>query len=148
MEPHLSVEQARFRKDISTTHQVPILRLIAEKLNIVDIRRAFDSIKHDVTWPTVRSYGMELERLIKIQHSSREISQSAWCELAENCVTGSNDCRNQTGGFDVTNYFHLVPRESKNNNNVYSQKQTIDKTVHLRAVTIQCALVNRYYFNS
>jgi len=85
MEPHLSEEQAGFRKDRSTTHQILILRLIAEKakrkgrhiLNcFIDFRKAFDSIKHDVTWATLRSYGVG-SRLIKILQHVCEISQSA-----------------------------------------------------------------------
>jgi hypothetical protein len=85
MEPHLSEEQAGFRKDRSTTHQILILRLIAEKakrkgrhiLNcFIDFRKAFDSIKHDVTWATFRSYGVG-ERLTEILKNISEISQSA-----------------------------------------------------------------------
>ena len=85
MEPHLSQEQAGFRKDRSTIHQILILRLIAEKakrkgrhiLNcFIDFRKAFDSIKHDVTWATLRSYGVGA-RLIKILQNICEISQSA-----------------------------------------------------------------------
>ena len=85
MEPHLSEEQAGFRKDRSTIHQILILRLIAEKakrkgrhiLNcFIDFRKAFDSIKHDVTWATLRSYGVGA-RLIKILQNICEISQSA-----------------------------------------------------------------------
>jgi hypothetical protein len=85
MEPHLSEEQAGFRKDRSTTHQILILRLIAEKakrkgrhiLNcFIDFRKAFDSIKHDVTWATLRSYGVG-SRLITILQHICEISQSA-----------------------------------------------------------------------
>lgn len=85
MEPHLSEEQAGFRKDRSTTHQILILRLIAEKakrkgrhiLNcFIDFRKAFDSIKHEVTWATLRSYGVGV-RLIRILQNICEISQSA-----------------------------------------------------------------------
>jgi hypothetical protein len=85
MEPHLSEEQAGFRRDRNTTHQILILRLIAEKakrkgrhiLNcFIDFRKAFDSIKHDVTWATLRSYGVGA-RLLKILQNICEISQSA-----------------------------------------------------------------------
>jgi hypothetical protein len=85
MEPHLSEEQAGFRKDRSTTHQILILRLIAEKakrkgrhiLNcFIDFRKAFDSIRHDVMWATLRSYGVGA-RLIRIMQNVCEISQSA-----------------------------------------------------------------------
>ncbi len=57
MEPHLSEEQAGFRKDRCTTHQILILRLMAEKAKringIIDFQKAFDSIKQDVTWATL-----------------------------------------------------------------------------------------------
>ena len=85
MEPHLSEEQAGFRKDRSTTHQILILRLIAEKAKrkgrrifncFIDFQKAFDSIKHDVTWATFRSYGIG-RRLICILQNICEISQSA-----------------------------------------------------------------------
>ena len=85
MEPHLSEEQAGFRTDRSTTHQILILRLIAEKakrkgrhiLNcFIDFRKAFDSIKHDVTCATLRSYGVGA-RLIRILQNICEVSQSA-----------------------------------------------------------------------
>jgi len=85
MEPYLSEEQAGFRRDRNTTHQILILRLIAEKakrkgrhiLNcFIDFRKAFDSIKHDVTWATLRSYGVGA-RLIRILQNICEVSQSA-----------------------------------------------------------------------
>ncbi len=85
MEPHLSEEQAGFRKDRCTTHQILILRLMAEKAKrkgqhiincFIDFQKAFDYIKQDVTWATLKSYGVGA-RLIKILQNISEISQSA-----------------------------------------------------------------------
>lgn len=58
MEPHLSEEQAGFRKDRCTTHRILILRLMAEKVKhkgrhifncFIDFQKSFDSIKQDIT---------------------------------------------------------------------------------------------------
>ncbi len=85
MEPHLSEEQAGFRKDRCTTHQILIFRLMAEKAKrkgrhitncFIDFQKAFDSIKQDVTWATLKSYGVGA-RLIKILQNISEILQSA-----------------------------------------------------------------------
>ncbi len=85
MEPHLSEEEAGFREDRCMTHQILILRLMAEKAKrkgrhiinrFIDFQKAFDSIKQDVTWATLKSYGVGA-RLIKIQQNISEISQSA-----------------------------------------------------------------------
>jgi len=67
MEPHQSEEQAGFRKDRNTTRQILNLRLLAEKAKrksrpiyhcFIDFQKAFDSIKHDVIWATLKSYGV------------------------------------------------------------------------------------------
>ena len=59
LEPHLSEEQAGFRKDRSTVHQILTLRLIAEKAKrhgkkiyncFIDFQKAFDIIKQKVIW--------------------------------------------------------------------------------------------------
>ena len=85
VEPYLSEEQAGFRRDRSTVQQILILRLIAEKakrkgrriLNcFIDFRKAFDTIKHDVIWATLKSYGVG-RRLIDILKNICETSQSA-----------------------------------------------------------------------
>ena len=85
VEPYLSEEQAGFRRDRSTVQQILILRLIAEKakrkgrciLNcFIDFRKAFDSIKHDIIWATLRSYGVG-KRLTDIMRNICETSQSA-----------------------------------------------------------------------
>src|SRR5688572_2483272 len=66
-EVYMSDEQAGFRKDRSTVQQILMLRLIAEKAKrknkpvyncFVDFQKAFDSIKHDVTWAVLKSYGV------------------------------------------------------------------------------------------
>src|SRR6218665_125031 len=66
-EEYMSDEQAEFRKDRSTVQQILMLRLIAEKAKrkhkrvyncFVDFQKAFDSIRHDVTWATLKSYGV------------------------------------------------------------------------------------------
>jgi hypothetical protein len=85
MEPHLSEEQAGFRRDRSTVHQILILRLMAEKAKrkgrniyhcFIDFQKAFDSIKHDVTWATLKSYGVG-RRLIEMMQNIYQQSESA-----------------------------------------------------------------------
>jgi len=85
MERHLSEEQAGFRRDRSTVHQILILRLIAEKaiqkgrhfINcFIDLKKAFDLIKHDVIWATFRSYGVGT-RLIEVLQNISERAKSA-----------------------------------------------------------------------
>ncbi len=58
MEPHLSEEQVGFRKDRCMTHQILILRLMAEKAKgkgrhiincFIDFQKAFDSIKQQTS---------------------------------------------------------------------------------------------------
>jgi len=67
METRLSEEQAGFRIDRSTVHQILILRLPAEKAKhkgrliyncFVNFRKAFDSINHGVTRAVFKSYGV------------------------------------------------------------------------------------------
>ena len=57
LDPYLSEEQAGFRKDWSTVHQILTLRLLAEKAKrqakkihnrLIDFRKAFDMIKHKI----------------------------------------------------------------------------------------------------
>ena len=68
LQPYLSEEQAGFRKDRSTVHQILTLRLIAEKAKrhgkniyncFIDFQKYFDIIKHKVIWEVLRSYGIE-----------------------------------------------------------------------------------------
>ena len=68
LDPYLLEEQAGFRKDRSTVHQILTLRLLAEKAKrqgkkiyncFIDFQKAFDTIKHEVIWATLRSYGVE-----------------------------------------------------------------------------------------
>ena len=115
MEPHLSEEQAGFRKDRSTMHQILIMRLIAEKAKrkgrrifncFIDFQKAFDSIKHDVTWATFRSYGIG-RRLICILQNICEI-YSQQCEWARNL---ENDFEQQSEPDKVIRY--LQPHSSR-----------------------------------
>ena len=62
IEKHLADEQAGFRKDRNTRQQILTLRLIEEKAKrkgrlvyncFIDFQKAFDSIKHDITWTTL-----------------------------------------------------------------------------------------------
>ena len=84
-EEYLADEQAGFRKDRSTVQQILMLRLIAEKAKrknklvyncFVDFQKAFDSIKQDVTWATLRSYGVG-NRLTQILKNIGDRSKSA-----------------------------------------------------------------------
>ena len=68
LEPHLSEEQAGFRKDRSTVHQILTLQLIAEKTKrqgkkiyncFIDFQKDFDAIKHKVIWAVLRSFGIK-----------------------------------------------------------------------------------------
>ena len=84
LEPHLSEEQAGFRKDRSTVHQILTLRLIAEKAKrhgkkiyncFIDFQKAFDTIKQKVIWATLRSYGIE-EKMVTLLQKIYEKAQS------------------------------------------------------------------------
>lgn len=81
----LADEQAGFRKDRSTVQQILMLRLIAEKAKrknklvyncFVDFQKAFDSIKHDVTWAVLGTYGVG-QKLIGILKNIGDRSKSA-----------------------------------------------------------------------
>ena len=57
LDPYLAEEQAGFRKDRSTVHQILTLRLLAEKTKgqgkkiyncFIDFQKAFDTIKHKI----------------------------------------------------------------------------------------------------
>ena len=67
MELFMTEEQAGFRKDHCTVHQILIVRLIAEKAKrkgrcifncFVDFQKAFDSIKHSRIQTMLESYGV------------------------------------------------------------------------------------------
>src|SRR6218665_1817814 len=84
-EEYLADEQAGFRKDRSTIQQILMLRLIAEKAKrktkpiyncFVDFQKTFDSIKQDIIWATLRSYGIG-KRLTQILQNIRESSKAA-----------------------------------------------------------------------
>ena len=76
VEPHLCEEQARFRKDRSTVHQILIFRLIAENAKIhgenicncfIDFQKAFNTTKPKLIWAVVRSYSMEDKTVTLLQ---------------------------------------------------------------------------------
>ncbi|CAM4977713.1 unnamed protein product [Rotaria socialis] len=76
LDPHLAEEQAGFRKDRSTTQQILMLRLLAEKAKrngkklyncFIDFQKAFDTIKHKIIWAVLRSYGVENKLVILLQ---------------------------------------------------------------------------------
>ena len=85
LEPHHSEEQAGFRKDRSSVHQILTLRLIAEKAKrhgkkiyncFIDFQKAFDTIKHRVIWAVLRSYRIE-EKMVTLLQKMYEKAQSA-----------------------------------------------------------------------
>jgi hypothetical protein len=85
LDPYLSEEQAGFRKDRSTIHQILTLRLLAEKAKrqgkkiyncFIDFQKAFDTIKHKIIWATLRSYGVET-RMVTLLQRIYENAQSA-----------------------------------------------------------------------
>src|SRR3989454_11455300 len=84
-EEYMADEQAGFRRDRSTIQQILLLRLIAEKASrnskivyncFVDFQKAFDSIKLDIIWATLRSYGVG-KRLVQILRDMGERSKMA-----------------------------------------------------------------------
>ncbi|CAF2091543.1 unnamed protein product [Rotaria magnacalcarata] len=85
LDPYLSEEQAGFRKDRSTVHQILTLRLLAEKAKrqgkkiyncFIDFQKAFDTIKHKIIWAMLKSYGVDTTMVTLLQ-KIYEKSQSA-----------------------------------------------------------------------
>ncbi|CAF1667422.1 unnamed protein product, partial [Adineta ricciae] len=85
LDPYLSEEQAGFRRDRSTIHQILMLRLLAEKAKrqgkkiyncFIDFQKAFDTIKHKIIWATLKSYGVDT-KIITLLQNIYEKSQSA-----------------------------------------------------------------------
>jgi hypothetical protein len=85
LDPYLSEEQAGFRKDRSTVHQILTLRLLAEKAKrqgkkiyncFIDFQKAFDTIKHKIMWATLESYGVE-SKMVTLLRQIYEKAQSA-----------------------------------------------------------------------
>ena len=85
LDPYLSEEQAGFRRDRSTTHQILMLRLLAEKAKrqgkeiyncFIDFQKAFDTIKHKIIWAMLKSYGVET-KMITLLQNIYEKAQSA-----------------------------------------------------------------------
>jgi len=79
----MSDEQAGFRKDRSMVQQFLMLKLIVEKAKktklfyncFVDFQKAFDSIRHNVTYAMLKSYRVG-NRLVGILQNIGEISKS------------------------------------------------------------------------
>ena len=85
LDPYLSEEQAGFRKDRSTTHQILMLRLLAERAKrqgkkiyncFIDFQKAFDTIKHKIIWAVLKSYGVD-SQIITLLKRIYEKSESA-----------------------------------------------------------------------
>jgi hypothetical protein len=85
LDPYLSEEQAGFRKDRSTVHQILTLRLLAEKAKrqgkkiyncFIDFQKAFDTIKHKIIWAMLKSYGVDT-KMVTLLQEIYEKSQSA-----------------------------------------------------------------------
>ena len=85
LDPYLSEEQAGFRKDRSTVHQILTLRQLAEKAKrqgkkiyncFIDFQKAFDTIKHEVIWATLKSYGVET-KMVNLLQKIYEKAQAA-----------------------------------------------------------------------
>ena len=94
IDPFLAEEQAGFRRERSTTQQILILRLLAEKASrknrkihncFVDFRKAFDTSIHDLIWATLRSYGVEegLIDLLKMIYSDAKAAVRIGGNLGE-----------------------------------------------------------------
>ncbi len=75
--PYLAEEQAGFRKDRGTTQQILIIRLLAEKAwrkakpiynCFIDFRKAFDTIKHELIWAVMESFGVDSKITRLLQH--------------------------------------------------------------------------------
>ena len=85
LDPYLSEEQAGFRKDRSTVHQILTLSLLAEKAkrqgkkiynSFIDFQKASDTIKHKIIWVTLKSYGVET-KMVNLLQKIYEKAQSA-----------------------------------------------------------------------
>ena len=85
LDPYLSEEQAGFRKDRSTIHQILTLRLLAEKAKkqgkkihncFIDFQKAFDTIKHKIIWAMLKSYGVNT-KMVTLLQKIYEKSQTA-----------------------------------------------------------------------
>ena len=71
-------------KDWSKTQQIPMLKLIAEKVRckdrkiyncFVDFRKAFDSVDQEIIWAVLKSYGVD-NKLINLLKDINETSQA------------------------------------------------------------------------
>ena len=85
LEEHISDEQAGFRKNRSTTQQILMLRLIAEKARrknkkvyncFVDFKKTLDSVDQEITWAILGSYGVD-HKLTDLLRDINGTSQAA-----------------------------------------------------------------------
>lgn len=86
VEPYMAEEQAGFRSDRSTVQQILTLRLIEEKITrkkerqvmscFIDFTKAFDSIRQDVIWAVLKSYGVDA-KLIRVLRNIYDSAKAA-----------------------------------------------------------------------
>ena len=84
LDAYLTEEQAEFRKDRSTVHQILTLRRLAEKAKrqgkkiyncFIDFQKAFDTIKHKIIPAMLKSYGVATKMVTLLQKSTKSHSQ-------------------------------------------------------------------------
>ena len=68
-------KQTGFRKDRSTIQQILMVILIAKKAKRKNIIKAFDSVKQEIIWTTLRSFGLQ-ETLVQSQSHQNAGEQS------------------------------------------------------------------------
>ena len=83
--PFLDEEQATFRRDRGTVQQILILRLLAEKAwrknkpvynCFIDFRKAFDTIKHELMWTIMGTFGVDA-KIIRVLQCTYDCSMAA-----------------------------------------------------------------------
>ena len=83
--PFLAEEQAGFRRDRGTVQQILILRLLAEKAwrknkpvynCFIDFRKAFDTIKHELMWTIMGTFGVDA-KIIRVLQCTYDCSMAA-----------------------------------------------------------------------
>ena len=116
VEPYLAEEQAGFRRDRSTTQQILMLRLIAEKAHrkatpvyncFLDFQKAFDSIKHEIIQAAFKSCGVgkTLTTLLLQDVKASNGSSKSWGELGS---MGRSHGRESVRRFDIPDHVYHV----------------------------------------